>query len=201
MRKQRTQYKGTEERRIQIVDAALACFTEMGFQNTIMEDIRLRSGASNGSIYHHFNSKEQLAATVYLQGIVEYQAEMVEELNKVSDAHEGIRTIIRHHVSWVCEHPDWARYLFRMRHADFMSHVEEAMTKANREYETTLGNFFRNHIESGTLRRLPKELFVSIIFGPCQELSRHWLSTKMPADIDNIVNELGEAAWRALSLG
>ena len=165
-----------------------------------MEDIRLRSGASNGSIYHHFNSKEQLAAAVYLQGIVEYQKQMVEELNKVTDPREGIHAIIRHHLRWVYEHPDWAKFLFRMRHADFMSHVEEAMTKANRDYETVLGNFFRKHIENGTIRRLPKGVFSSILFGPSQDFCRNWLSVKMKVDIDSIADELGEAAWRSLAL-
>ena len=73
-------YKGTEERRREIIDAALACFTEAGFLATTMDDIRRRAEASNGSVYHHFKSKEQLAAAVYLTAISEYQVGLVKAL-------------------------------------------------------------------------------------------------------------------------
>ena len=83
MRKYRTQYAGTESRRKQIILTALACFVEMGFVDTTMEDIRVRSKSSNGSIYHHFKSKDQLAAAVYLEGIIDYQEGMAAELEKM----------------------------------------------------------------------------------------------------------------------
>ena len=36
---------------------------------TIFEDVRMRSGASVGSIYHHFGSKEGIAGALYLAGM------------------------------------------------------------------------------------------------------------------------------------
>ena len=59
---------GVASRRQAILDAALACFTNKGFTETTMEDIRIRSGASTGSIYHHFSNKEMLARALYLEG-------------------------------------------------------------------------------------------------------------------------------------
>jgi len=38
-----------------------------------MADIRVRARASIGSIYHHFRSKEQLAAALYVEGLRDYQ--------------------------------------------------------------------------------------------------------------------------------
>jgi AcrR family transcriptional regulator len=198
MKKQRSQYRGTSDRRTQIIDAALLSFTEEGFNNTTIQDIRRRSGASNGSIYHHFGSKERLAAEVYLQGVVEYQRQMVEEAGKTRDAREGIHAIIRHHIRWVCEHPAWTRYLFRMRHADFMVHAEKAISETNREFEALMGNFFRMHMASGAIRALPKELYISMVFGPPQELSRLWMVAEIPDNPDDYIEEIGEAVWRSL---
>jgi AcrR family transcriptional regulator len=79
MRKQHARNTGTVERRRQIIQAALSCFTAMGFANTTMEEIRIRSGASNGSIYHHFKNKDQLAVAVYLEGIIDYQSSLLNE--------------------------------------------------------------------------------------------------------------------------
>ena len=48
------------ERRAQIVDAALACFSRKGYNNTTMDDIVAESGLSKGSLYWYFDSKDEL---------------------------------------------------------------------------------------------------------------------------------------------
>ena len=47
-----------ERRRTEILDAALRCFDRRGVTATTIEDIRAESGASIGSIYHQFTSKD-----------------------------------------------------------------------------------------------------------------------------------------------
>ena len=49
------------------MNAALELFVTKGFLATTMDDVRRRSGASIGSIYHHFGSKEDLAAALYVE--------------------------------------------------------------------------------------------------------------------------------------
>lgn len=46
-----------DERAPEILDAALACFSEKGFAATRMEDIARRAGISKGTIYLYFESK------------------------------------------------------------------------------------------------------------------------------------------------
>src|SRR6266566_5134063 len=60
-------------RRSRILEAALACFNERGFTATTIEEICQRSGASVGSVYHHFGGKEGLAAALYVEGLRGYQ--------------------------------------------------------------------------------------------------------------------------------
>ncbi len=51
-------------RRDQILDAALGCFAERGFQATSMADIIAASGLSAGAIYLYFDSKRAIAIGV-----------------------------------------------------------------------------------------------------------------------------------------
>ena len=182
----------------QIVLAALACFVEMGFVKTAIEDIRVRSKSSNGSIYHHFKSKDQLAAAVYLEGIIDYQDGMVAELEKSSGPREGIHSIVRYHLNWVKANPDWARFLFSMRYEDFMKSAEGAIEERNKVFAEGLSKRFKLHIKEGRLRRLSPVLYISLILGPCQEYARHWLAGLSGADLDFAINEIAEAAWQAL---
>jgi AcrR family transcriptional regulator len=49
-----------ESRRQQILQAALACFSEDGFHQTGMADIVRRSGMSHGAVYGYFQSKDEI---------------------------------------------------------------------------------------------------------------------------------------------
>jgi AcrR family transcriptional regulator len=49
-----------EDRRLQILDTALAVFAEKGFANTSIKDLAEVANISAGLIYHYFPSKEKL---------------------------------------------------------------------------------------------------------------------------------------------
>lgn len=51
-----------EQRRQQILAAALRCFARKGFHETSMSDIIVESGLSAGTIYGHFTGKSDLVA-------------------------------------------------------------------------------------------------------------------------------------------
>src|ERR1700743_3468381 len=53
-----------DARQQQILDAALACFSENGFHQTGMADIVRRSGLSHGAVYLYFQSKDDLIAAL-----------------------------------------------------------------------------------------------------------------------------------------
>ncbi|MDM5132308.1 TetR/AcrR family transcriptional regulator [Aeromonas piscicola] len=53
-----------EQRREQIIQAALGCFIERGFHQTGMRDIATAAGVSLGNLYNHFARKEELIALI-----------------------------------------------------------------------------------------------------------------------------------------
>jgi len=199
MRIRRGQYAKTRKRRRQIIEAALACFTEMGFLDTTMGDIRIRSNASNGSIYHHFRGKDQLAAAVYLEGLTEWQEAMVAQLEEHPGALEGVYAMVRCHLSWVREHPDWIRYIFQMRHAGFMTGELDSVAEQNKRFVQGLTQWLDPHVERGTFRRLPAELYVSLIIQPWtiyKEVSQTWLNINLCiAPIGNIQKFTCRGVW------
>src|SRR5438034_9109023 len=105
--------RATHRRRRQILDGALSCFIKHGFEATTIEQIRVTSGASHGSIYHHFGSKEAIALALYVEGMHEYQQQVLTQLERQSTAAHGIRAMIAAHLEWVMAHPARALYLTR----------------------------------------------------------------------------------------
>jgi len=198
MKRKKGRHAGTETRRRDIISAALACFSDIGFSETSMEDIRRRSGASTGSIYHHFRGKEHLAAEVYIEGIRNYQEALMKALQGCEGAHEGIRALVSSHLNWVEENIELSRYLFQKRHSVFMASAEEEIEAMNRSFGRKLMDFFARHVRDGSLRPLPTDIIISLVFGPCMELTRQHLSGQAGTSLGMAAELLSEAAWRAL---
>ncbi len=199
MRQKKGRHTGTDSRRRDIVNAALNCFSEIGFSETSMEDIRRHSGASTGSIYHHFKSKEQLAAEVYIEGIHNYQEGIIDALAGCEDAREGIFALISHHLRWMEENKEWSRFLFQKRHSVFMASAEEKIAVMNSEFGKNISKFFLRHIHAGTIRALPSDIIISLVFGPCMEFTRQYFSGHSCTAVDEAVRQVSEAVWRALA--
>lgn len=194
-RKPYSRHKGSAERRQRIIQAALACFLEFGFANTTVQDIRMRSGASNGSIYHHFSGKERLAASVYVEIMRDYQRRILARLERNPDALRGVRAIVESHLDWVKENPDSARYLMEVRHAEFMATAEDAIAEQNQKFAKGFAKWLKLNLENGTIRHLPLDLFISLILGPAQEYVRNWLAGQAHTELPAAKEELARAAW------
>jgi AcrR family transcriptional regulator len=54
-----------EVRRGQILDAAQACLARSGYHQTTMDDLVRESGLSKGSLYWHFESKEEVLLALF----------------------------------------------------------------------------------------------------------------------------------------
>src|SRR6516225_9335501 len=58
-----------DNRRLLLLDAAARLFSERGFHATSMRDLARAVGMLSGSIYYHFESKEEMLLAVYEEGV------------------------------------------------------------------------------------------------------------------------------------
>jgi AcrR family transcriptional regulator len=184
----------TTDRRQEILDAALRSFNEKGVAATTVDDVRRLSGASVGSLYHHFGGKDELAEQLYVEILRDYQRGFLAVLARERDAEHGIKGLVRHHLRWVRRNPDRARYLLRGRPPG-----SDAVRELNRELFQATAAWLEPHVEAGRVRHLPLDLTYAIMAGPAQEFSRHWLEGRMRSPAREAERELADAAWRALA--
>ena len=186
-------------RRQEILRAALRCFAELSYERATIADIRRSSGASTGSLYHLFRSKEEIGSALYLEGIRAYQDGLLAELERHRTARGGLRALVRHHLRWVSGHRDWARYLLYMHRTELMPESRSRLRELNRAFNDRLQRWFEPHLARGTLRRLPAEVMTALIIGPCQELSRRIVAGRLRTGVTEASSRIGEALWRALA--
>lgn len=181
-------------RREAILDSALDVFLKIGPEATI-EQICRRSGASNGSVYHHFGSKDGIQGELVRRFLHDYQRGFLAVLDaRDGDARGGILAVVAHHLDWVVEHPDWARFLLRFRAEDRLPRDRELLRVQNLSFYARVESWFARH----RLRELPLDVRAAILIGPAQEVSRAWLDGHSITRPDEAAGALGEAAWRAL---
>jgi len=185
-------------RREAILAAALSVFTEKGIEVTTIDDIRQRSQASVGSIYHHFGTKEGIAAALFVASLDDYWGRLVAAIDGETLAQRAIRALLDAHIHWIVANPDLARFLFSRRQAVSAAH-EDMVRQHTADHLKRLFHFFKPWLKDGTLRRMPFELYVAILMGPAQELSRHWLGGRVSLDPREAIDELSGAAWRSLA--
>lgn len=71
--------KVTEEKRAQILDAAVSEFQELGFAGSTMDRIACRANVSKRTVYNHFESKEAL-----FRAILDVMAEKLNEALEIA---------------------------------------------------------------------------------------------------------------------
>ena len=72
-----------EERRRQIMEAALACFARKGYHKTTMDDIVAESGLSKGTLYWYFKNKDDL----FLSLVKSYFLDMAQDVTTILAQH------------------------------------------------------------------------------------------------------------------
>jgi AcrR family transcriptional regulator len=184
------------QRRQAILDAALRAFTEKGTTAATVDDVRRLSGASVGSIYHHFGDKEGLAVALYVDGLRSYQEGLLAVLDRETEAERGVRALVRHHLRWVAANPDSARFLL----SGAPPGAADALEPLNRELFSATASWFRRQAAAGEVRSVPRDLLYMVLVGPAQEFCRHWLAGRVQSSMRTAERVLAEAAWDALRL-
>lgn len=178
------------DRREAILEAALDAFAETG--TTAIADVRTRSGASVGSIYHHFGGKEGIEAALYVEILHRYQEGVLRSLDDGPDAQAGVEALVRHHLRWVERNPERARFLFGGGVARKLE--GEEIKVLNQRLFAAIDAWVE---QQAGIRPMRREVFYAAVFGPAQELCRAWLAGRSKS-LRRIEGELAEAAWKAV---
>lgn len=190
--------RATAERRQSILQAALRCFADGGVDEVSIDALRRRSGASTGSIYHHFGNKDGVVAALYRSIYDDYQRGLLESLRTVDAARDFVRGIVLYHVRWAAGNPLLARYLHEVRRSSALSGIKDELRRSTRELLRRLGIALNRYVDAGDIARLPRQLYPPLIIGPSHEVIRHTLSGRGRLHLDAVAEQLADAAWQSL---
>jgi AcrR family transcriptional regulator len=184
--------QGTADR---IQAAALAVFVANGYSATSMAQIRERAGVSNGSLFHFFPRKVDLAAGVLTDGMRDCQEAVLTALDATTGA-VGVRAGVHALLDWVSGQAEMARFVFADAPDEVLLAAEPVFGAHNRRYVHDVAAWLAAR---DLLRGRPFEVVHALWFGPSMELGRTWLRGRSRIAPTAAAEELAAAAWRAVN--
>ena len=181
-----------------LLAAGLAVFDRDGFEGATVAAIRARARASNGSFFHFFGSKKELAGTLFLEVLQRYHAAVLTAIDTSSSAQEGIGRLIGAHLDWVMNNRREARFLFEISRSEWTEDLREAQRAQNSRLTEGIEKWRAPLIARGELLPMTSTLFFSQIIGPAQIFCRAWLSGRDRSDPRHQADILIACAIRAL---
>ena len=165
----------TASRRDAIMACALELFVEKGVVATSVDDIRVATGSSVGTVYHHFVSKEGIAVAIYANALVDYQRGAAEALRRARDTRDGLSRLVQQWLRWVEANPARAKLLLLVDHRDVRELGAEAAAKLNVGFFAELDAWVSKCADMPWLASMRRD-FLAPLFGPARRYTELWLT-------------------------
>lgn len=151
-----------EDKRQQIIDAAIKVFSHKGYHKTRMEEIAVEAGIGKGTIYEYFSSKIQLFQAMIVAGFRKYYEEFnVENLRSLPFG-ECLRVLTEAHMHFCIENTELTQVLFMEKAAPDPELLQWAIENRDR-YLQDMKELISSGMEKRELRQVDPQLLVYII--------------------------------------
>ena len=186
-------------REAEILDAALECFAERGYDGTRVRHIAERAGVSEAALYRHHPSKEAVAQALFASHMRRY-AEALEAV--AGDAErpvaDRVRALVR--ASLEAGRADPAAHAFLLGHqARFLSALPAEFPYPLRVVERLV----REGQEDGSVKPGPARVLTALVLG-CMNypaiVAQHARRGSIDLGLREAVELIADGAWAAIAV-
>lgn len=186
--------RGTELRR-QVLDTALALFSERGYFATSIHDIRREAGVSIGAIYHHFRNKETLAKSLYHDLV----AAMETAINEACAGRQGClsrsRAIIERLFELTTQQPGMMQFVLLAQHREFLPQEPPICSSGPFLF---MRQVVEDGMAAGEVREMPPWVAATAMFGGALRMMNLHLDGALDRPLTEYLDDVVDCAWHAI---
>jgi TetR/AcrR family fatty acid metabolism transcriptional regulator len=176
--------QGVEDKRRQLLDAAVRVFARKGYHASRVGDIAVEAGVAHGLLYHYFASKDQVLEAVFHENWSVLQARIasVEETDEpAADQLRHISAIVLR--TWL-HLPDVVRVVIREfgRSPELAERIGELAQPID-----VIQRVIARGIQRGEFRKdIDSRVAATVVYGSIDELLTAWVLDRLPAGEEDV---------------
>jgi TetR/AcrR family fatty acid metabolism transcriptional regulator len=173
-----------EEKRRQLLDAAVRVFARKGFHASRVGDIAEEAGVAHGLLYHYFESKDQVLEAVFHEN----WSVLLARIASVEETDEPAVDQLRHIAAIVLRTwlhlPDVVRVVVREfgRSPELAARIGELAQPID-----AIRRVIERGIKSGEFRAdIDPRVAATVVYGSIDELLTGWVLGRLPAEEEDV---------------
>jgi AcrR family transcriptional regulator len=173
-----------EEKRRQLLDAAVRVFARKGFHASRVGDIAEEAGVAHGLLYHYFKSKDQVLEAVFHEN----WSVLLARIASVEETDESAADQLRHIAAIVLRTwlhlPDVVRVV--IREFGRSPELEERLGELTQPIDA-IQRVIERGIERGEFRQdVDPRFAAAVVYGSIDELLTAWVLGRLPSDEEDV---------------
>lgn len=171
--------------REKVIEAATELVVEIGHENFSMKDLVERSGVSNGSIFHHFGSKDGVLQEIFVRERREYLGHVAQcILDHEGDPCDAMGEGARGAVLYQARDPQrHFRLISQFSHSEWLAQNRQMWLDLASEIERPVMEWAMPHLVAGRLPMLPPAMIQSFMLGPAELMCQQWLGKRIGGEL------------------
>jgi AcrR family transcriptional regulator len=185
-----------DEKRRQILEAALELFSDYGFHGASMAKLAEKANVPVGTIYRRFKGKEELIHALYLDMKRERFAAMLEGYDPALPLRDRFDLFWKNTYAYCVSHPREFKFTEQYAFSPFLKDVTKAIQI---DMTAELGKFFGDGYAEGAFKSLPPQILSALISGPMNALVTRAIAgivNLTPTDQQSVI----DACWDAITI-
>ena len=186
----RHRFTDTRER---IERAAIRLFVEKGVAETTVRDIASALEMSEGALYRHFPSKDQLVWQLFERHYVAFAGELLRLADGQTTTRARLDAMIRGFCDAHDADPELFRFLLFVQHGQLARLSDKTPTPVD-----AVRSVIRNGLATGELPAQDAELATALVFGIVLQPAQFAAYGRLPS-MRPLADRLVNAAWAAIT--
>lgn len=186
-----------QDKRKEILSAALKLFVEYGFHGTPTSKIAAEAGVANGTLFHYYKTKEDLVIVLYNDIKQELNSFILSKTSCSESLETKFKTMFIHTIYWALDNREKFYYIQQFH---FSPHLAKISPETIDEQSTCHTRLIEAGINAKLLKQLPVEFLLTVVsshvFGIYQYLTKVGYSD---AKQKKVIEDAYEMLWDMIS--
>jgi len=183
------------DKRSALLNAALKLFAEQGFNGSSTALIAKRAGVASGTLFFHFNSKEELIHALFREIRAKMESQVLETFPEEMGTKERLLRLLANLLRYFLENPEEFKFVEQYH----FSPLCENEMRRNKEEDFEIHRLLAQARKEKIIKDAPQPVLEAIVFGPITGLA------KEHANCGTIIDEetcrmVIEACWNGLKI-